>query len=84
MAGYGTYDRVVDVLEGALNDRDYICGGRFTAADVYIGSTVDFGLAFETLPKRDTFEAYAERLRERPAYRKAKAIDHELHAKGSG
>lgn len=78
MAGYGSYDRAVDVLEGALTDRDFVCGDRFTAADVYVGSQVDWGLSFETLPKRPAFEAYAARLRERDAYKRAKAIDNKL------
>ena len=78
MAGYGSYDRAVDVLEGALTDRDFICGDRFTAADVYVGSQVDWGLSFETLPKRPAFEAYAARLRERDAYKRAQAIDNKL------
>lgn len=75
MAGYGDYDRVVDTLEGALAGRDYICGARFTAADVYVGASVDWGLGFQALPSRPAFEHYAARLRERPAYQRAKAID---------
>lgn len=81
MAGYGSYDRMVDVLDGLLSHRDYVCGDRFTAADVYIGSQVDWGIAFETLPKRDSFVAYARRISQRPAYREAKAIDNDLIAK---
>jgi glutathione S-transferase len=79
--GYGTYDRVVDVLDGALTGRDYICGDRFTGADVYVGSTVDWGLQFGTLPTRPSFEAYASRLRQRPAYKRAKEIDQALMPK---
>jgi glutathione S-transferase len=78
MVGYGTYDRVVDVLDAALTGRDYVCGDRFTAADVYVGSCVDWGLQFGTLPSRPSFEAYSARLRERPAYKKAKEIDQAL------
>ena len=81
MAGYGSYDRMVDVLDGMLSHRDYVCGDRFTAADVYIGSQVDWGVAFETLPKRDSFLAYARRVAARPAYVEAKAIDNDLIAK---
>lgn len=80
MAGYGSYDRTVDVLDRFLQGRDYVCGDRFTAADVYIGSQVDWGVAFGTLPTRDAFEAYAGRLRERDAYKKAKARDTALIA----
>ena len=80
MAGYGTYDKMVEVLDGALQGRDFICGSRFTAADIYVGAQVDWGVQFGTLPSNPVFVAYAERLRERPAYKVAKAIDGALMA----
>ena len=80
MAGYGSYDAMVDVLEKAAGAHDYIAGNRFTAADVYVGSQVLWGLEFGTLPKRAGFEAYATRLSARPAYQSAKAIDGALIA----
>ncbi|WP_223477144.1 glutathione S-transferase family protein [Oricola indica] len=73
--GFGNFDLVVDVLAGMLKDRDFICGDRFTAADIYVGSQVDWGMMFKTLPERAEFIAYADRLRARPAYQAAKAID---------
>ena len=80
MAGCGTYDKMVEVLEGGLSGKDFICGGRFTAADIYVGSQIDWGVQFGTLPTNPTFVAYAERLRDRPAYQAAKAIDAALIA----
>jgi glutathione S-transferase len=80
MAGYGNYDKTIAALEGALSGKHYICGDRFTAADVYVGSQVDWGLQFGTLPANATFEAYAARLRERGAYQASKAIDGALIA----
>jgi glutathione S-transferase len=77
MAGFGSYDEAVNALEGWMKDRTYVCGDQFTAADVYVGSTVDWGLSFGTLPKRPAFEAYAERLRKRPGYLAFKAINNE-------
>lgn len=74
-AGFGTYDNAVNTLERMLTGRDYVCGKTFTAADVYVGSTVDWGLAFKSIPSRPAFEVYAERLRERPAYKSSKAIN---------
>ncbi len=78
MAGFGTYDRAMDTFEQMFADRDFVCGDRFTMADVYVGSQVDWGLSFGSIPTRPAFEAYAARLRERPAYKKAKAIDMKL------
>jgi len=80
MAGFGTYERMVDTLDWWLSDHDFVCGGHFTMADVYLGSQVDWGLGFKTLVERPSFLAYAERLRAREAYREAKAIDMALIA----
>ena len=86
MAGFGNYDRTVDTLEGWLAERDFVCGGRFTMADVYVGSAVDWGLQFGSLPTRASFERYADRFRSREAYKAGKAIDGrliaEMQAKG--
>ena len=80
--GYGSYDAVMTALDHVLGDgRAFICGDRFTMADVYFGSQIDWGLMFGTIEKRPNFEAYAARLQQRPAYQKAKAIDGELIAK---
>lgn len=75
MVGFGSYDRAVDALESMFEGRDHVCGERFTMADVYVGSQIDWGLHFKSLPSRPVFESYAERIREREAYKAAKAID---------
>ena len=80
MAGYGSYEHAIAALDGALSGKEYICGDRFTAADIYVGSQVDWGVQFGTLPSNPAFVDYAERLRERPAYKEAKAIDGALIA----
>ncbi len=80
MLGYGTYDLAVDTLAGWLEEHAFVCGDRFSAADVYVGAQVDWGQAFGTLPARPAFTAYAERVRARPAYARAKAIDNALIA----
>ena len=78
MVGFGNYDRVIDTLEQHLAGRTHACGDRFTMADVYLGSQVDWGLTFGSIPPRPALVAYAERLQARPAWRAAKAIDHAL------
>lgn len=80
MFGYGSYDRVVAVLDELLSQRDYVCGNRFTAADVYLGSAIMWGTMFGTLPKRDSFVRYAERLAGREAHKRATALDDEAQA----
>lgn len=75
MLGYGDLERVVDVLEGAVAGKSFIAGNRFSAADVYVGSQIDWGLQFGSFPARPSFEAYVMGLRGRDAYKRAKAID---------
>ncbi|MEO1967636.1 MAG: glutathione S-transferase family protein [Sphingomonadaceae bacterium] len=80
MLGFGSYERAMDAFDGMLSNRDFVCGDRFTMADVYVGSQVDWGLSFGSIPERASFAAYAERLRARDAYKAAKAIDMKLIA----
>lgn len=75
MAGFGTYDLTMQVLDELMGSRDYVCGDQFTAADVYVGSQIDFGLQFGSFPSTENFNQYAERLRARPAYQAAKQKD---------
>ncbi len=81
MAGYGSLPEVVDALERAVKDREFIAGDRFTAADVYVGAQMGWGLQFGWLEKRPAFEAYTSRLLARPASVRAKEIDDALMAK---
>jgi glutathione S-transferase len=77
MVGYGDYDAAVAALEGAMPaGNGWIAGDRFTAADVYVGSAVVWGLEFGTLPDRPGMRAYAERLKARPAYRAVHGAGH--------
>lgn len=75
MAGFGTYERTIDALEMAVSDTPYVAGDSFTAADVYVGSAVTWGLRFGTIGKRPAFEAYAQRLAGREAARRANELD---------
>jgi glutathione S-transferase len=72
---------VLDVLEGAVSRSDHLVGDSFTAADVYAGAQIGFGLQFGTIEKRPAFERYWQRLAERPAARRATEIDTALAAK---
>lgn len=80
MAGYGSFDQVVDGLESALTKAPWLLGEQFTAADVYVGSQIAWGLMFKSLPARPAFQAYAERLNARAAAVRARAIDDALIA----
>jgi len=78
MAGYGDFDDVMAALEHALSKSDYVAGDRFTAADVYFGSQIGWGMMFGSIDKRPLFEAYWQRLQGRPALARAGQIDDAL------
>jgi glutathione S-transferase len=80
MFGYGTFETVVSVLDELFSLRDYVCGDRFTAADVYVGSQIMFPMQFGMLPERDSFARYRDRLQSRDAYKRANEIDERLIA----
>jgi glutathione S-transferase len=80
MVGYGTQERALAALEDQLKRSEYIAGDRFTAADVYVGSHIGFGIMFGTLDKRPAFERYWALVGTRPAARRAREIDDELTA----
>lgn len=80
-AGYGKYDEMIDTLELAISGKDYIAGNTFSAADVYVGSHIGWGLEFGTIQPREAFSSYVERLHERHAYKRAQTLDNELMPK---
>ena len=84
MAGYGSYEEVLDALEGAVSIDAWLCGEQFTAADLYVASQLNFGLQFGILEKRDAFLAYSARATERPAYARATELDNALAAQAAG
>ncbi len=75
MVGYGNFGLTMDTLENALGGGGYVAGETFTAADVYVGSHILWGLRFDLIEKRPVFEAYWSRLEGREAYHRATALD---------
>jgi glutathione S-transferase len=78
MSGYGNLAAVLDTLEAAVSGSPYLAGDTFTAADVYVGSQLGFGLQFGMIEKRPAFVDYVGRLTTRPAAIRAKQIDDAL------
>lgn len=77
MLGYGSADEMMTVLANHLKDRQFVAGNSFTAADCLVGAFCAFAI-FKGGLKNDTLEAYCLRLHERPAYKRAKALDEAL------
>ena len=83
MVGYGSLERVTATLTDWLEDRRWFAGDAFSAADVYAGSQVAWGLQFKTLPANAVLTAYAERITSRPAAVRAREIDDALLEEGT-
>ena len=77
-AGYGDLADALRALGGHLKANDYVADGRFTAADVYVGSALGWGMQFGTIPREPVFQAYWNRLKDRPVLIAANAKDNAL------
>ena len=77
-SGYGTIGAVLDTLEAAVAEPGYLAGNGFTAADLYVGSHLAWGMMFGTIEKRPAFQAFWDRIKDRPAAIRARAIDDAL------
>jgi glutathione S-transferase len=80
MIGYGNFTQVMDALESAVSRGNYLIGDSFTAADVYVGSAIGFGMMFGSMEKRPAFEQYWRRISARPACARSKELDDALAA----
>jgi glutathione S-transferase len=80
MAGYGNMAAVLNTMQAAVSESPYIAGEAFSAADVYFGSQIGWGMQFGSIERRPAFEAYWNRISSRPAARRAVEIDDALIA----
>jgi glutathione S-transferase len=78
MVGYGTLAYVLNTLEKAVSASDYLVGNKFSAADLYLGAQLGWAMMFGALEKRPAFEAYWNRIKDRPAAARARGIDDAL------
>jgi glutathione S-transferase len=80
MVGYGSQERTLAALESQLERSEYIAGDCFTAADVYVGSHIGFGMRFGAIDQRPAFERYWGLVGARPAAVRARESDDRLVA----
>jgi glutathione S-transferase len=74
-AGWGEAQRPFDVLDAALSKGPWLLGENFSAADVAMGSMLNFAVRmFKMVPSRPSFEAYVDRCIARPAFQRAQRI----------
>lgn len=75
MIGYGSFQDVMDTLEIAVSTNPFVAGQAFTAADVYVGSHIAWGLQFGSIERRPAFVDYLARVSDRPAFQRAREKD---------
>jgi glutathione S-transferase len=74
-AGWGDAQRVLDVLDAALVTGPWLLGDTFSAADIAIGSGLNFAVRlFKMAPSRPSFERYLDACAARPAFQRAGAL----------
>jgi len=81
-SGWGDYDRAMAALEAAMTPGQWLFGSQFTAADLYVASSLGFGMMFGMIDKRPAFVEFSERASARAAYRQAREIEAAEIAKG--
>jgi glutathione S-transferase len=74
-AGWGEAGRVFDVLDRALEKGPWLLGETFSAADIAIGSGLNFAVKlFKMVPSRPSFDRYIEACSARAAFQRASVI----------
>jgi glutathione S-transferase len=71
--GWGSYTSMMSAMESAIKGRDFILGDTFSMADCIFGGTLRYMLMVKMIEPTPLFTAYAERLGERPALKRADA-----------
>jgi glutathione S-transferase len=78
--GYGTYEDTLNTLELAIQPGPNVLGERFSAADVFLGSLIGWGLMSKSLEPRPAFVAYVERFTKREAFKRFQAATEKAFA----
>jgi glutathione S-transferase len=74
-AAWGSAAQVFDTLDAALEKGPWILGEAFSAADIMIGSGLNFAVRlFKMVPSRPSFDRYLDRCVARPAFQRAEKI----------
>ncbi|ODP38719.1 glutathione S-transferase [Sphingomonas turrisvirgatae] len=77
MLGFGDFDRTIDTLETLIAGAGagWLAADHFTAADLYVGAHLAWGLQFGSIPQRGVFAKFVERVTSREASIRAAAKD---------
>ncbi len=72
---WGSFASMLETLDAGLRGKDWLLGDKFTAADVFVGSNVHYGVLFGILPKEGVIAEYLARCAARPALKRALAFE---------
>ncbi len=75
MVGYGSLEAVIDTLEIAVSRAPFVAGESFSAADVYVGAQIGWGMMMGSIDRRPALADYLDRVSARPAFRRAREMD---------
>ncbi|HRK66855.1 MAG TPA: glutathione binding-like protein, partial [Hyphomonas sp.] len=74
MAGFGDLDRTLKTLLSLVPKEGYLAGPKFSAADVYTGAQIGWGVQFGSIPKTPEVEAYLARIQSRRGFIRSSEI----------
>lgn len=69
--GWAPADEVEALLNQTLENREYLLGTGFSAADILVGGAIYYLTMFKVMNETQVLKAYTERLTARPAYKRA-------------
>lgn len=69
--GWAPADEVEETLNRTLENREYLVGDHFTAADIVIGGAIYYMTMFKVMHETPVLKAYTARLIARPAFKRA-------------
>ncbi len=73
--GFGDFERTLETLLKAIPAEGYLLGPKFSAVDVYMGSQINWGAQFGSVPKTPAVEAYLGRILSRRGAIRANELD---------
>jgi glutathione S-transferase len=80
---WGSFEDMLRAVTAAVSEREWLAG-RFSAADIYVASSLRYGMLFGIIPKEGPLADYVERWTARPASKRATEIDQRYMPKQQG